>query len=55
MKILRGTNLEGYAGIKRISYLENYKIIRPLIEITKNDGTDYTYQDYIQDQLKEVQ
>ena len=24
------------------------------IEIFKNDGTDYTYQDYIQDQLKEV-
>ena len=41
MKILRGTNLEGYAGIKRISYLENYKIIRPLIEITKNDIIEY--------------
>ena len=33
-----------------------YKNLKGMyIEIFKNDGTDYTYQDYIQDQLKEVQ
>lgn len=41
MKIMRGTNLEGYAGIKKISYLENYKIIRPLLPLTKEDILDY--------------
>ena len=41
MKIVRGSNLEGYAGIKTISYLENYKIIRPLLKITKEDIINY--------------
>ena len=41
MKIIRGSNLEGYAGIKTISYLENYKIIRPLLNITKKDILEY--------------
>lgn len=37
MKIIRGSNLEGYAGIKTYSYLENYKIVRPLLSLTKDD------------------
>ena len=41
MKIIRGSNLEGYAGIKTISYLDNYKIIRPLLSITKEDIIKY--------------
>lgn len=41
MKIMRGTNLEGYAGIKKISNLDNYKIIRPLLELTKDDILEY--------------
>ena len=41
MKILRGSNLEGYAGIKTYSYLENYKIIRPLLSLTKDDILKY--------------
>ena len=41
MKIIRGSNLEGYAGIKTFSYLENYKIIRPLLSITKEDILKY--------------
>ena len=41
MKIIRGSNLEGYAGIKTISYLDNYKIIRPLLNYTKNDIIKY--------------
>lgn len=41
MKIVRGSNLEGYAGIKEISSLENYQIIRPLLSYTKEDILNY--------------
>ena len=41
MKIIRGSNLEGYAGIKTFSYLNNYKIIRPLLSLTKEDILKY--------------
>ena len=37
MKINRGSNLEGYAGIKKIAKKNNYYIIRPLLEYTKQD------------------
>ncbi|MBQ2872671.1 MAG: tRNA lysidine(34) synthetase TilS [Bacilli bacterium] len=41
MKIVRGSNLEGYAGIKTYSYLDDYKIIRPLLSLTKDDIIKY--------------
>lgn len=41
MKIIRGSNLEGYAGIKTISKQKNYKIIRPLLNLTKTDILKY--------------
>lgn len=41
MKIVRGSNIEGYAGIKEISHLDNYKIIRPLLNLTKDDILKY--------------
>lgn len=41
MKIVRGSNLEGYAGIKRISTVKNYQIIRPLLAYTKDDIIKY--------------
>lgn len=37
MKIIRGSNLEGYAGIKKYSNQSGYTIIRPLINLTKED------------------
>ena len=37
MKILRGSNLEGYAGIKTYSKVKWYTIIRPLLSLTKED------------------
>ncbi len=37
MKIIRGTNLEGYAGIKTYSVLDKYTIVRPLLTLTKED------------------
>ena len=48
MKIIRGSNLEGYAGIKTISYLENYKIIRPLLNLTKEDIIKYNIDNNIE-------
>ena len=41
MKIVRGSNLEGYAGIKEISKVKNYQIIRPLLKVTKEDIINY--------------
>ncbi len=41
MKIIRGSNLEGYAGIKMYSFLENYTIIRPLIGLSKKEILNY--------------
>lgn len=44
MKITRGSNLEGYAGIKKVSYQKNYQIIRPLLPYTKQDLINYNQQ-----------
>jgi len=41
MKIVRGSNLEGYAGIKTISNFKDYKIIRPLLSYTKDEIIEY--------------
>lgn len=41
MKIKRGSNLEGYAGIREVSTLDNYQIIRPLLSLTKEDLIKY--------------
>ena len=41
MKIIRGSNIEGYAGIKEISKKNNYYIIRPLLKYTKEDLIKY--------------
>lgn len=41
MKIVRGSNLEGYAGIKTISKYDNFEIIRPLLPYTKEDILKY--------------
>lgn len=41
MKIIRGSNLEGYAGIKTYSKQKNYLIIRPLLNLTKEDILKY--------------
>ena len=41
MKIIRGSNLEGYTGIKTYSYIKHYKIIRPLLSLTKDDIIKY--------------
>ena len=37
MKIVRGSNITGYSGIKETSYVNGYYIIRPLLDYTKDD------------------
>jgi len=47
MKILRGSNLEGYSGIKTCSYVKDYKIQRPLLSLTKKDILNYNKKEKI--------
>ncbi len=41
MKLTRGSNLKGYQGISLISNYQNYKIVRPLLFVTKDDILKY--------------
>ena len=41
MKIIRGSNINGYAGIKKVSKLNDYYIVRPFLDYTKNELLDY--------------
>ena len=41
MKITRGSNINGYAGIKKISKINNYYIVRPLLDYTKEEILNY--------------
>lgn len=47
MKIARGSNLEGYAGIKTISKKNNYYIIRPFLNYTKQELINYNKKNNI--------
>ena len=47
MRITRGSSLKGYAGIEYISTDRGYKIVRPLINITKNDIIKYLNENNI--------
>lgn len=41
MRIVRGTNLKGYAGFQMIVDMDSYKIVRPLIFYTKDELEEY--------------
>lgn len=47
MRIVRGSNLNGYSGIKAVIQKENYKVIRPLIYYTKMDILKYNEENGI--------
>ena len=47
MRIVRGSNLNGYSGFKEIVEMENYKIVRPLIHYTKQELEDYNKQNNV--------
>ncbi len=37
MRLIRGSNLKGYAGFKKETKYENYTLLRPLINVTKKE------------------
>ena len=41
MRLVRGSNLNGYSGFKKIVPMEGYKIVRPLIRYTKEELENY--------------
>ena len=41
MKIVRGSNLKGYSGFKKIVDFKDFKIVRPLINYTKDELIHY--------------
>jgi len=41
MRIVRGSNLKGYIGFKKESDFYNYKMLRPLINVTKDEIEQY--------------
>ena len=41
MRIVRGSNLAGYGGFKKEVVMNNYKIIRPLLNYTKQELENY--------------
>ena len=41
MRIVRGSNLYGYSGFKKVVDMEGYKIVRPLIHYTKAQLEEY--------------
>lgn len=47
MRIVRGSSLSGYAGFEKIIDLSDYKILRPLVYITKNDIISYAKENNI--------
>ena len=53
MRILRGSSLKGYAGIMPVQEVEGFKILRPFLNILKDELIDYInlhkikyYEDY---------
>ena len=41
MRMVRGSNLGGYLGFKKEVVMDNYKIVRPLINFTKDELVEY--------------
>ena len=47
MRLTRGSSLDGYSGFKKISYRDNYVILRPLIFYTKDEILKYVEKNNI--------
>ena len=47
MRIVRGSNLNGYSGFKEVVDMGNYKIVRPLIHFTKKELEDYAKENNV--------
>lgn len=53
MRIVRGSTLKGYSGFNQVVTKETYKIVRPLIYVTKDNILDYNQENnipYVTDQ-----
>ena len=48
MRIVRGSNLNGYSGFKRVVDMGNYFLVRPLIDFTKDELLKYDEENNIQ-------
>ena len=48
MRIVRGSSIEGYSGFDNIVNKDNYKILRPLIYLTKSDLYEYAKENSIE-------
>ena len=47
MRIARGSNLNGYIGIKRVTQNEDYVTLRPLLSTTKDEIIKYNENEFI--------
>lgn len=47
MRIVRGSNLNGYAGFRNIVDMDGYKIVRPLINYTKKELEEYDQENEV--------
>ena len=57
MRMVRGSNLKGYSGFDRVSDQGNYKVLRPLITLTKSEILDYNKENnipYVNDYTNEL-
>lgn len=51
MRISRGSTLSGYAGFRRVINKENYKLVRPLQPVTKEQILQYNKDNFIEYRL----
>ena len=47
MRLVRGSNLNGYAGFRKVVDMGDYKIVRPLITFTKSELEEYDIENNI--------
>lgn len=47
MRLTRGSSLKGYSGFKKEINMNNYKLVRPLITLTKNDIVNYMDKNHL--------
>lgn len=47
MRIVRGSTLKGYSGFSKIVKMKNYSIVRPLINVTKEEIAEYDKKEKI--------
>ena len=48
MRLIRGSNLNGYGGFKKETKYQNYQLLRPLINTTKKEIENYNHQNNIE-------